>query len=69
MGDTAGLSSTSQDQSMTVNILQQPCFFQFLAAIAQTWQISVVTNAGGERLLNLCAFSGDVSILGLSWFC
>jgi len=33
VGDTVGLSTTSQDQSMTVNILQQPSFFQFLAAI------------------------------------
>jgi hypothetical protein len=93
---------------MTVNYFQQPGFFQFLAAIAQTWQVgqgcravasavapftalaipvnhegqgnwrrlqrqrgtvSVVTNADVEQLQNLCAFSGDVSILGLLWFC
>jgi len=30
--------------------------------------VFVVTTAGGEQLQNRCAFSGDASILGLSWF-
>ena len=32
-------------------------------------RISVVTNSHGEQLRDLCAFSGDVSILGLLWIC
>jgi hypothetical protein len=52
VGDTAGLSSTSQDQFMTVNILQQICFFQFLAAID--------SDLAGRARIKGCSFCGGV---------
>lgn len=52
MGDTAWLSTTSQDISMIANVIQEPRFFQFLAAID--------SDLVSRTRMQGCSFCGDV---------